>query len=326
MIRSQIQTCDTSKPYIFISYSRKDWGTVWPDVLEFQRHGYNIWIDTENMSLTEESWFRSAEGAIKNRRCALLIFYVSSNSLCSEPCLRELRVTKSRHAEILHGGRFVPSVAVEVEEIGDLETFSKAVNNKELQEDASDEQIIQRVETMTAILEEFFQVKEFKNDRLRIQPKTCQGPESYYQNFWGLFDKYLSSAPASAASAPVPTASAPVPMVSAPADSAPVPPEPAAPPVPTAEALHTTKTLGTTDMKYNICTFGAAFHIGAGVPVTLAIGGKRYERKTHNTVKGRIDGMKQLYVSHGLKLGDVLDAQYSPTENTIYLTKLSAAQ
>ena len=82
------------------------------------------------------------------------------------------------------------------------------------------------------------------------------------------------------------------------------------------------KTLGPTDVKYNICTFGAAFHISLGQSVTVEIGGKRYERKMHNTGKGRLDGMRQIYADHGLGLGDALDARYVASERTIYLTRL----
>ena len=116
----------------------------------------------------------------------------------------------------------------------------------------------------------------------------------------------------------LPTSTAEAPAQAAEAVIQPAP-EPGA-----ATDLHTVKTLGTTDIKYHICTFGSALHIGFGAPVTVAMGGNRYERKMHNATKGRVDGMKQLYADHGLKLGDVLDARYSASEHTIYLTKLDA--
>lgn len=41
----QIAPCDIERPYIFISYSSADSDLVWRDVLEFQKRGFNIWLD-----------------------------------------------------------------------------------------------------------------------------------------------------------------------------------------------------------------------------------------------------------------------------------------
>lgn len=82
------------------------------------------------------------------------------------------------------------------------------------------------------------------------------------------------------------------------------------------------KIIGETDMKYNICTFGAKFHIGFGVQILININGRTYECKTHNSVKGRIDGMKKLYVENGVGLGNRLKASYFGEDKLIILQKL----
>ncbi|MCI8659022.1 MAG: sel1 repeat family protein [Lachnospiraceae bacterium] len=86
--------------------------------------------------------------------------------------------------------------------------------------------------------------------------------------------------------------------------------------------LYTEKKIGETDVKYNICTFGSKFHIGFGISVVLIINGRQYNCKTHNTVKGRMDGMKKLYDDNGIILGDVLRAEYSAADRSIRITKL----
>lgn len=86
--------------------------------------------------------------------------------------------------------------------------------------------------------------------------------------------------------------------------------------------LETEKVLGKTDINYNICTFGANFHIGFGVQLIIEINGYRYNCKTHKSSKGRIDGMKKIYVDNNIKLGDRLYARYSAAQNVIFLKKI----
>lgn len=86
--------------------------------------------------------------------------------------------------------------------------------------------------------------------------------------------------------------------------------------------LHTTKEIGTTDVKYNILTLGAKFHIGFGSPVTIQMDHHSYQVKMHNSVKGRIDGLKQFYQDHNLELGSKLEIGYSRQKNLIFIEKL----
>lgn len=81
--------------------------------------------------------------------------------------------------------------------------------------------------------------------------------------------------------------------------------------------LSVIKTIGDTDVKYNICTLGAKFHVGFGVPVTVKINDCVYSFNMHKTAKGRIDGMKKLYAEHGIELGTVLKATYNAKDQEI---------
>ena len=85
------------------------------------------------------------------------------------------------------------------------------------------------------------------------------------------------------------------------------------------EDLETVKCFTETDLKYAICTFGAKFHIGYGVPVTLIFDGKRYDLRSHNKVKGRFDGMRKFYNENHIDLGREYTAKYDCQRSTITL-------
>ncbi len=360
-ILSQIKSCDTRKPYAFVSYSSQDRETVWADVYRLQQDGYNIWLDEKNLDKTKNSWRDDALNAVRKRHCKIVLFYISASSLCSDPCLHELRETRSRETVTFHRGE-VPFLAIEAEAIGDITRFHDKVYQElydaadatETEED--DREFERKVCIMRDFMEEFFQNS---NERVRVRWKKDSARKGdYYEDIERILGEPLRiygpesmSAPGAlpkmaAASLENPVEVSAEKPAEVPADvpaeeSAKAPAEkpeegpakktrrgPArktgsVPATAATEELHTRKTLGTTDIKYSICTFGAGFNIGVGVPVTLVIDGKRYERKMHNLAKGRVDSLKQLYTENGLKLGDVLDARYSPEEHTIYLTKVN---
>ena len=124
----EIRPCNTENPYIFISYSSEDKDLVWRDVLEFQRRGYNIWIDEKNLDKTQDSWRYNALPAIEDMDCELVVFYVSRHSLISEGCYLELGKTIEAQTQAIHFGP-VKFIAVDVEEIGNIMEFSKTVYN-----------------------------------------------------------------------------------------------------------------------------------------------------------------------------------------------------
>ena len=69
-----IKKCDTSSPYVFISYSSTDKKTVHEDVAEFQRRGYNVWVDTANLDLTKDSWRDDVYPAVASENCKKVLF------------------------------------------------------------------------------------------------------------------------------------------------------------------------------------------------------------------------------------------------------------
>lgn len=98
---------------------------------------------------------------------------------------------------------------------------------------------------------------------------------------------------------------------------------PVSQPAPTDSGTHsdleTVKTLTATDVKYGILTFGSKFHVGFGVPVTVAVNGTEYSAKTHASTKGRVDGIKRMLSDQGLKEGDIVHASYDGRTNVIRL-------
>lgn len=85
--------------------------------------------------------------------------------------------------------------------------------------------------------------------------------------------------------------------------------------------LYVEKTIGETDIKYNICTFGAKFHIGFDRQIKISFNGTIYEGKTHKTVKGRVGGLKTMYTENHIGVGDVLQAGYWNGTDMIIITK-----
>lgn len=314
-ILSQIRPCDTSRPYIFISYSNADKDTVWADVVRFQQAGYNIWLDERNLDKTKSSWKDDALRAISGRRCQQLLFYVSASSLTSENCLAELRETRSERAVTNHLDP-VPFIAIDVVEVGNIVHFCREAHRR-LQETIEDDaEFEKRAKALRDFQNDFF---NGNNDRVRIHPRNEPGRKGdYYEDVQNSFpDAARISAPESR---PVPPPEPPAPDPDDGDASQPSGPEASA------ADLRVVKTLNSTDLKYGICTFGSGMHVGFGVPVTLVMDGSRYERRMHSSGKGRVDGTKQLYADHGLKAGDVLDARYAAAEHTIYLTKIGGPQ
>ena len=88
------------------------------------------------------------------------------------------------------------------------------------------------------------------------------------------------------------------------------------------DELYVEKVIGNTDMKYNICTLGSKFHVGFGQEVFVQMNGKKYKGRMHRQTKGRVDGLRKLYVENEIKIGDVVRATYKNEEQTIYLEKI----
>ena len=186
-VLKEIRPCNTNKPYIFISYSGKDKNLVWRDVLEFQRRGYNIWIDEKNLDKTQDSWRYNALPAIEDMDCELLVFYVSKYSLISEGCYLELEKTIEEQTQAIHFGP-VKFIAVDVEEIGDIMDFSKSVYNELRSSNLTKEQKKKHAIILDKFKRNFF---NSNNEKVRIHPKNEANRKMDY------FEEILASFPSS---------------------------------------------------------------------------------------------------------------------------------
>ena len=180
----EIRPCNTENPYIFISYSSEDKDLVWRDVLEFQRRGYNIWIDEKNLDKTQDSWRYNALPAIEDMDCELVVFYVSRHSLISEGCYLELGKTIEAQTQAIHFGP-VKFIAVDVEEIGNIMEFSKTVYNDLRSGDLPKEQKQQRAIILDKFKKDFF---NSNNEKVRIHPKNeVNRKMDYYEEILASF-------------------------------------------------------------------------------------------------------------------------------------------
>lgn len=79
---------ETSKKYIFISYSHEDKDIVYQDLIILSNNGARIWYD--KAMHVGQNWIERARSKINDKNCAAVIFYVSENSLSSTAFLKEL--------------------------------------------------------------------------------------------------------------------------------------------------------------------------------------------------------------------------------------------
>ena len=167
-ILSQIKPCDMENPYIFISYSAQDHARVWADVLAFQQLGFNVWLDERNLDKTKDSWTEDALSAISDLDCLLVLFYVSSSSLTSEACYRELSQTTEALTKCIHFGP-VRFIAVDVENVGDIGAFTQEVyTNLMRRKDISKKEKTAKAIVLSQFCENFF---GSNNERVRVHPK-----------------------------------------------------------------------------------------------------------------------------------------------------------
>ncbi len=84
-----------------------------------------------------------------------------------------------------------------------------------------------------------------------------------------------------------------------------------------------TKVLNATDIKYNICQLGTAFHIGFNQPVQVEYEGHSYPAKMHKSAKGRIDRMAKCYKENDFKEGDCFQVSYEYDENRLIFQRIN---
>lgn len=191
-VLDKLKRCDRDKPYIFISYSSVDREPVWRDVLRFQQMGYNVWLDEKDVDKTSSSWRSEALGAIRDINCELVLFYVSSNSLVSKPCFDELSCTEDENTRDIHFGA-VKFVAVDLEPIGDIMQFGKALHQKVRSElSVAKEVRTERAATITRCLKQFF-----SSEKIRVRPiDSPNRKRDYYEELCGIFPSEACISPA----------------------------------------------------------------------------------------------------------------------------------
>ncbi len=176
-LHNRLLPCDMENPFVFVSYCSKDKELVWRDVIELQYRGYNIWIDEANLDKRKSSWKDDALEAISNFNCEFLLFYVSKDSLTSEPCYNELEQTKSEATLVTHNLRPVSVVAIEVESIGDIARFMDDIYNDIRRKNLSGEEKGSYTRTLSGFRQKWFLPN---NEKVRIHAKKETGRHSDY--------------------------------------------------------------------------------------------------------------------------------------------------
>ena len=180
-ILEQIQPCDPGQPYLFVSYSSHDAETVYRDVLELQNRGYNVWLDEKNLDKTKSSWKEDALDAISFYGDCMVLFYISSYSLTSLPCLNELLETKSEETRLNHFRRNVPYICIDtnasnrnIQDLGDLIEMEIRYSNLPLVEKQA------RTRVLTRFMDDIF---NSNNERIRLHSKNETGRlTDYYKD------------------------------------------------------------------------------------------------------------------------------------------------
>ena len=150
------------------TFYSQDHARVWADVLAFQQLGFNVWLDERNLDKTKDSWTEDALSAISDLDCLLVLFYVSSSSLTSEACYRELSQTTEALTKCIHFGP-VRFIAVDVENVGDIGAFTQEVyTNLMRRKDISKKEKTAKAIVLSQFCENFF---GSNNERVRVHPK-----------------------------------------------------------------------------------------------------------------------------------------------------------
>ncbi|MDO4280934.1 MAG: toll/interleukin-1 receptor domain-containing protein [Peptococcaceae bacterium] len=125
-LAAQIKACDTTQPYIYVSYSTRDGAAVYEDVIALQEAGKNLWIDVQ-ANMTGDGYNSTIFNAIADHNCKGMFFYLSEHSMTSAQSAKEVAYTKS-HA-ITDERAALPVVVVDLDEVTDLD-IDKYVNGK----------------------------------------------------------------------------------------------------------------------------------------------------------------------------------------------------
>ncbi|MDE7329565.1 MAG: toll/interleukin-1 receptor domain-containing protein [Clostridia bacterium] len=84
---------DGKKPYLFISYSHKNYLQVYSDVLCLKQKKINCWIDFENLdggrNANENDWQQKVKPVLESSRCKGVISYLSKDGMESKGFIKE---------------------------------------------------------------------------------------------------------------------------------------------------------------------------------------------------------------------------------------------
>ena len=169
-LKDQLLECNMEKNFAFISYSSADRETVWSDVIELQRRGFNLWIDEANLDKSKASWKDDALKAIEDYECVLLIFFVSKHSLTSVSCLNELNKTLEDVTIESHFPDKIGFVAVEIEPIGDIGQYMEKISRKIRSSNLTKNEKSQKTSTLFQFKSKWFQDNEKVRIHSRIEP------------------------------------------------------------------------------------------------------------------------------------------------------------
>lgn len=95
-VQPAIYKKETKSPYVFVSYSSRDFKSVYCDMIEYKRVGILCDYDNDMTSygqtsdVEKQKWYNAVEEKIRNASCVLC--YLSENYVVSKPSLLELKL------------------------------------------------------------------------------------------------------------------------------------------------------------------------------------------------------------------------------------------
>lgn len=114
---AQIQVCDCSKPYYYVSYSTRDGEMVYADIIALQKAGKNLWIDIDANFNTGEGYNTTIFQKIADKNCQGILFFMSVQSMTSAQSTKEVAFATSRKVLDVHGSA-LPVYVVDLDNIG----------------------------------------------------------------------------------------------------------------------------------------------------------------------------------------------------------------
>lgn len=124
-IKERLKNFKKTKPYVFVSYSKRDCKVVYQKVLEWLRMGYNIYIDMdfENHG-SDENWITQMTNKIRDNKCVMATIFKSENYCFSYAALIELLTMRSKETETRRRNTSHPNLPIDV-----IELSNKLVKN-----------------------------------------------------------------------------------------------------------------------------------------------------------------------------------------------------